>query len=192
MADIAPDQTEATPTGADDAKLFWLDMEMTGLDPDECVPIEVAAIVTNLEFIEFETFEAVISADQTKLDAMDEWNTSTHTGSGLLERVKSFGCPLSLVDGELAALVAKHFGDTRAVLCGNSIHQDRRFLDIYFPKTAALLHYRMVDVSSFKEIMRRKWDVKFDKQQNHRALDDIRESIAELVFYLQGFTPPTG
>lgn len=178
------DVTDAAGAGG---KLFWLDMEMTGLDPAECVILEVAAIVTDLDLDEIDTFEAVVATSRADLEAMDDWNTSTHTASGLVQRIETEGRPLADVEADLIRFARSHFDDEPIVLCGNSIHQDRRFIERYMPEFAGILHYRMVDVSSFKEILRRRWGVEFEKRQRHRALDDTRESIAELASYLDHF-----
>lgn len=183
---------ETEPKASDSAarKLLWVDMEMTGLDPETCVIIEVAAIVTDLELNELTEFEAVVRQPPEALAAMDEWNTRTHTKSGLAARVPD-GRELSDVETDLLALVDAHFPGERVVLCGNSVGQDKRFADTYMPKLAQRLHYRVIDVSSFKELITRMWpEVSFKKQQTHRALDDIRESIAELAFYLSGIREP--
>jgi len=172
------------------ANLFWLDMEMTGLDPETCVIIEVAAIVTDVELNELAEYEAVVRQPPEALAAMDEWNTRTHTKSGLAAAVPG-GRELAEVEAELVALADAHFPRERIVLCGNSVGQDKRFVDAYMPNLAARLHYRVIDVSSFKELFTRKWPaVSFKKLQDHRALGDVRESIAELAYYLSGVTEP--
>lgn len=177
-----------TATGA--AKLFWIDMEMTGLDPETCVIIEVAAVVTDLGLNELAEFEAVVRQPPEALAGMDEWNTRTHTKSGLAAKVPD-GRDLAEVEADLLAMVDEHFPGERVVLCGNSVGQDKRFADAYMPELAERLHYRVIDISSFKELIARMWpEVSFKKQQTHRAIDDIRESVAELAFYLTGITEP--
>lgn len=171
-------------------KLFWLDMEMTGLDPSTCAILEVAAVVTGLDLEPLEKFEAVVYQSGEMLEAMDDWNTATHTASGLVDRVRAQGRPLSQVEADLVSFATQHFADEPIVLCGNSVWQDKRFVDVHMPKFASMLHYRIVDVSSFKEILRRKWGIKVHKEERHRALNDVEESIAELRFYLEGFSPP--
>lgn len=184
-----PDPDPDAPTRAP-GRLYWLDMEMTGLDLRTCVIIEVAAIVTDLELDEVAEFEAVVRQPPEALAAMDDWNTRTHKKSGLAARVPE-GRELADVEADLVALVDAHFPDDRVVLCGNSVGQDKAFVDAYMPRFAERLHYRVIDVSSFKELFTRKWPgVAFKKQQDHRALGDIRESIGELAYYLTGITEP--
>lgn len=173
-----------TPTG----NLLWLDLEMTGLDPETCVIIEVAAVVTDAAFVPLADFEAVVFQPPEALAAMDEWNTRTHGQSGLTERIPH-GRPLTEVEDDLLALVRANFAaGERPVLCGNSIGQDRKFIDRYMPRFAEALHYRMIDVSSFKEMLGRRGVAAFRKQQRHRALDDVQESIDELTHYLSFFS----
>lgn len=165
-------------------KLFWLDMEMTGLDVQKEVIIEVAAIVTDLNFKELETFETVVKQPQKYLDTMDAWNKEHHKKSGLTAKVP-FGMEADQVEAKLVDMVKKHFPEAndRPVLAGNSIMQDRLFIDKYMPDLAARLHYRMVDVSSWKVIINNKFKYVYQKANKHRALEDIRESIQELRHY---------
>lgn len=165
-------------------KLFWLDMEMTGLDVEKEVIIEVAAIVTDLNFAELETFETVVKQPQKYLDAMDAWNTEHHKKSGLTAKVP-FGMDPDQVEAKLVDMVKKHFPDPkdRPVLAGNSIMQDRLFIDKYMKDLSSRLHYRMVDVSSWKVIINNKFKYVYEKSNKHRALEDIRESIQELRHY---------
>jgi oligoribonuclease len=167
-------------------KLFWIDMEMTGLDIKKEVVIEVAAIITDFEFQELDQFETVVRQPQTYLDNMDAWNTDHHRKSGLTAKVPSGMAP-DLVEAKLVDLVKKHFPDAKnkPILAGNSIAQDRLFIDKYFPLFAERLHYRVVDVSSWKVIINNKFKYVYRKSNNHRALDDIRESIQELKAYCQ-------
>jgi len=164
---------------------FWIDLEMTGLDDAKDVILEVAAVVTDLDFNTLEEFERIVYQPQDALDRMDDWCKKTHGGSGLTEKVKT-GVPLADVEKDLIALLDRHFPkkEDKVVLCGNSVGNDRRFVDRYLPDFAKRLHYRLIDVSSFKEVFRQKYGVKFDKKNKHRALDDIHESIAELKVYL--------
>jgi oligoribonuclease len=169
---------------------LWLDMEMTGLDPEECVILEVAAVVTDAHLRRLDTLEAVVYQPEAVLAGMDEWNVRTHTKSGLLARVPS-GRPLADVEADMCRLVSRYFGDEPAVLAGNSIGQDRKFVDRYMPRLAARLHYRMLDVSSFKVMIGARWGLKYDKAQRHRAVEDIGESIDELAYYLGFFAVPS-
>jgi len=166
-------------------KLFWLDMEMTGLEVEKEVIIEVAAIVTDLNFRELAEYHSIVKQPQKYLDNMDEWNSKTHKESGLVRKVP-FGKPEDLVESELIGLIHDHYEaqDDPVVLAGNSISQDRLFIEKYLPSFSNLLHYRMLDVTSWKIIMKNIYGLSYDKQNSHRALDDIRESISELKFYL--------
>lgn len=166
-------------------KLFWLDMEMTGLEIDHEVIIEVAAIVTDLDFREIDSYEAVVKQPAHYLEAMDDWNKEHHTKSGLAAKVP-FGTDPETAEQNLIRLVRKHWPDPRdkPVLAGNSIHQDRLFIDKYFQDFSHLLHYRMLDVTSWKIIFREKLGFEYRKSNNHRALDDVRESIQELQAYV--------
>lgn len=169
--------------------LVWLDMEMTGLDPERERIIEVATIITDGQLTEIATGpEIVIHQSDEILAAMDDWNKKHHGGSGLVDRVK--GSTITDADAEAQTIefINKHVGTKdRPVLAGNSIHQDRRFIHRYMPALDKRLHYRMVDVSTIKELARR-WFPQMiakipAKKETHRALDDIRESIDELRFY---------
>lgn len=173
--------------------LFWLDMEMSGLDVNKEVIIEVACIVTDMNFRELDCFETVVKQPQVYLDNMDAWNKEHHTKSGLAAKVPH-GMEPDMVEAKLVDLIDKHFPlsktelKKRPILAGNSIMQDRIFIDKYFKILSSRLHYRMVDVSSFKVVMTNKFDIEYKKQNSHRALDDIRESIGELRFYLDNFS----
>lgn len=164
-------------------KLLWIDMEMTGLNVEKEVPIEIAAIVTDIDLKELETFHAIIKQPQEFLDRMDDWNTQHHGDSGLTAQVPN-GTPPEAVEKAMMMLVDRHFHGERAVIAGNSIGQDRLFINRYFPMLNAKLHYRMLDVTSWKIMMNARFELKFEKKNTHRAIDDIRESIAELAFYL--------
>jgi oligoribonuclease len=169
--------------------LVWLDMEMTGLDPERERIIEMATILTDGQLIEIAVGpELVIHQPDEIIAAMDDWNTKHHGSSGLTERVRQ--SQISDVDAEAQtiAFIDAHVSPReRPVLAGNSIHQDRRFIRRYMPALEKRLHYRMVDVSTIKELARR-WYPQIiarqpAKRDTHRALDDIRESIDELRFY---------
>jgi oligoribonuclease len=165
-------------------KLFWIDMEMTGLDVKKEVIIEVAAIITDFDFQELDQFETIIRQPQTYLENMDNWNTEHHKKSGLTAKVP-YGMAPDLAEAKLCDLAKKHFPDSKhkPILAGNSINQDRLFIDKYMPEFGERLHYRVVDVSSWKVIMNKKFSYTYSKSNQHRALDDIRESIQELKAY---------
>jgi oligoribonuclease len=171
--------------------LVWLDMEMTGLDPAKERIIEMATIVTdgNLDEIAIGP-ELVIHQPDEILAAMDDWNTKHHTASGLVERVKAATITEADAEAQTVEFINAHVAaKDRPVLAGNSIHQDRRFVRRYMPVLEKRLHYRMVDVSTIKELARRWFPAIVAKQkpkkETHRALDDVRESIDELRFYRQ-------
>lgn len=169
-------------------KLLWLDMEMTGLDVDKELPIEVACIVTDWKWNALAEYHTVIRQPQSVLDKMDDWNQKHHGESGLLAAIPS-GKDMGAVDTELAKWIGEQFGFERAILCGNSINQDRLFIRKYLPKVEACLHYRQLDVTSWKVVFNGLYQQKFKKKEAHRALDDIRESIEEFKFYLSFVKP---
>lgn len=165
-------------------------MEMTGLDVNKEVPIEIGAIVTGWDLQPLEDYHAIIRQPHEYLDRMDDWNKKHHGESGLSAQVPS-GTPPEIVETDLIALIDRHFGKDPAILAGNSIFQDRIFITKYFPRLNARLHYRMLDVTSWKIAMQARLGVKFDKKNTHRAVDDIKESIAEFEFYLGHLRPRT-
>jgi len=159
-------------------------MEMTGLDDHRDHVLEIAAVVTDWELRPLSELSRVVHQPQEVLDGMNDWCKENHGKSGLTAEVPS-GTPIARVEDELVALVEKHFRpDQRVVLTGNSIGNDRRFVDRYLPRFAKRLHYRMIDVSSWKEVFRDRYGVEFKKKNSHRARDDIFESISELKHYL--------
>lgn len=169
--------------------LVWMDLEMTGLDPDRERIIEIATIITGGDLtIVAEGPDLVIHQPDEILAAMDGWNTSHHGQSGLTERVRASTVTEATAEAEILAFFDVHVPTSvRPVLAGNSIHQDRRFIRRYLPALDHRLHYRMVDVSTIKELARR-WfpgimEDRPPKNETHRALDDVRESIDELRFY---------
>lgn len=165
-------------------RLFWLDMEMTGLDETKDHILELAVIITDLDFNILEEYQRVVFQPPEVLEAMNEWCKKNHGASGLTQAVPA-GTPLTQVENELLTLTTKYFGvKNRVILCGNSIGNDQRFAIRYLPRFAQKLHYRVIDVTSFKEIFRTKYKIKFAKKERHRALDDIKESIEELKTYL--------
>ncbi|MBE3669812.1 oligoribonuclease [Vibrio navarrensis] len=172
-----------------DQNLIWIDLEMTGLDPDTHKIIEIASIVTDSELnILAEGPVLAIHQSDEELAKMDEWCTNTHTASGLVDRVRA-----SMVSEQEAVEQTLRFLEQWvpqgvSPICGNSIGQDRRFLYRHMPKLEEYFHYRYIDVSTLKELARR-WNPEiltgFSKRGTHLALDDIRESIAELKYYRQ-------
>ena len=178
--------------------LVWLDMEMTGLDPAKERIIEMATILTDGNLVEIASGpDLVIHQPDEILAAMDDWNKKHHGGSGLVDRVKASTVTEADAEAQTVAFINAHCSaKDRPVLAGNSIHQDRRFVRKYMPVLEKRLHYRMVDVSTIKELARRWFPAICAKQpqkkETHRALDDIRESIDELRFYRQHvFLPAT-
>jgi oligoribonuclease len=166
--------------------LIWIDMEMSGLDPEKCAILEIACIVTDGELDELgDGVDFVVNQADEVLAAMDEWCTRHHGQSGLTAAVKA--STMSLREAELATLeYLKRFTNKgQSPLCGSSVSHDRRFIDRYMPELSAWLHYRTVDVSTVKELVKRWYDDVSapGKKNTHRALDDIRESIEELRFY---------
>ncbi|HEX6529517.1 MAG TPA: oligoribonuclease [Burkholderiales bacterium] len=171
---------------ADANNLIWVDMEMTGLQPDSDRVIEIAMLVTDPQLNVLATGPVLVLHQPNEvLDAMDSWNKSTHAKSGLIEKVRA--SRLSEAEAERQALefLAAHVPANTSPLCGNSICQDRRFLARWMPRLEAHFHYRNLDVSTLKELVRRwKPELKsFSKEGKHEALADILESIEELKFY---------
>jgi oligoribonuclease len=171
--------------------LVWLDMEMTGLDPEVDGVLEVAIIVTDPDLsLVAEGPVVTVFQEDSLLEAMDEWNVSHHTESGLLARVKAEGIAIDKADEKLVDFLRLHVDAKASPLCGNSIGQDRRFIVRYLPKLDDFLHYRSIDVSTIKELARR-WRPEvyagFQKSGQHQAMEDVRESIEELRFYRKQF-----
>ena len=170
--------------------LVWIDLEMSGLDPDRERIIEAAVLITDASLeIVAEGPEIVVHQPDSVLGAMDEWNTKHHGESGLTERVRASTVSEAEAEQQRLEVVAAHCQKRAAPLCGNSVHQDRRFLSRYMPKLDAYLHYRIIDVSTVKELARRWYPETYakvpKKTGRHRALDDIKESIEELRWYRQ-------
>jgi oligoribonuclease len=166
--------------------LGWIDMEMTGLDPQSCTIIEIASLVTDKELnIIAEGPTIAIHHPQSVLDAMDEWNTKHHGESGLVKRVQE--SKHSMQDAEEATMqfFLQHIPSGVSPLCGNSVHQDKAFMSKYMTRLTGFFHYRLIDVSTVKELVRR-WYPQlpaFPKQKAHEALKDIQESVGELRYY---------
>lgn len=175
----------------DQNNLLWLDMEMTGLDPDKDRIIEVAIVVTDSQLNALAQAPVlVIHQADAILDAMDEWNKGTHARSGLIDKVKASTLSEAAAEDQLLAFLAQHVPARTSPMCGNSICQDRRFLARHMPRLEAFFHYRNLDVSTLKELAKRwKPDVarRLVKQGKHEALADIHESIDELKYYRENF-----
>jgi oligoribonuclease len=175
----------------DQNNLVWLDMEMTGLDPDKDRIIEVAIVVTDAQLnIVSQAPVLVINQADSVLDAMDEWNRSTHARSGLVDKVKASTLTEGVAEKQLLAFLAQYVPAKTSPMCGNSICQDRRFLARHMPGLEAYFHYRNLDVSTLKELVKR-WKPEIAKglvkQGKHEALADIHESIDELKYYREHF-----
>jgi oligoribonuclease len=177
-------------------RLVWIDLEMTGLDTARHTIVEVAVLVTDseLELVD-EGIDLIVRASPEDLDQMDDFVRKMHTKSGLLPAIETSTLSLADAGGQVLAYLGEQLpGPGTAPLCGNSIGVDRRFLDRYLPEVDQYLHYRSVDVSSFKELCRRWYPSVYkkrpDKKETHRALDDIRESIEELRFYRANILVP--
>ena len=169
-------------------KLLWIDLEMTGLNAESDVILEVAAEVTDFDFKTLASYEAVIKHKNRALKNMNDWSKVQHKASGLLERIKKDGRAEQEVSGELVGFIKAGFGDEPAILAGNSIHNDRKFIARRWPEVEDRLHYRMLDVTSFKILCQAKYDINFSKKEVHRAFDDIQASIAELQYYIDALT----
>ncbi len=167
-------------------EMVWIDLEMTGLNLDSESIIEIATIVTDGELnITAMGPNLAIKVSEELLGNMDEWNTTHHTASGLVDRIRSEGVSLEEAIKQTCAFLKENIDTGAAPLCGNSIHTDRAFLAKEMPEILDLLHYRIVDVSSIKELSNRWYpnNPRYDKKEAHRALDDIIESIEELRHY---------
>lgn len=162
---------------------------MTGLDPATDRILEVAVIITDKLLNPIYEWETAVYQEPDTLASMNDWCRHHHAASGLIDRVPS-GITEAALDDALSELAFKYFKRTNPlIICGNSIAQDRKFIERYLPKFAARLHYRMLDVSSFKIVFREMLSREFRKANTHRAIDDIRESIAELKYYMTAIDP---
>lgn len=164
-------------------KYLWLDMEMTGLDVQKEKIIEVAAIITDTALNEISDYHAVIFQEDEILKKMDDWNQKQHKATGLIDLIPN-GKKQDLVETEIIEWFNKFYSGERPILAGNSIAQDKLFIDFHMPKLSQALHYRMLDVTSWKIPF---WieGIEMKKKNVHRAVDDIRESIKEFKTYLQ-------
>ena len=171
----------------DPNNLIWIDMEMTGLQPDADRVIEIAMLVTDPQLNVLATGPVlVIHQPDEVLNAMDSWNKSTHAKSGLIERVRASSLNEAAAEREAIAFLSAHVPASSSPMCGNSICQDRRFLARWMPRLESYFHYRNLDVSTLKELVKR-WKPDalkgFAKEGKHEALADILESIEELKYY---------
>jgi oligoribonuclease len=187
----APATPTATAQRPNDMNLVWVDMEMTGLDPDTDRIIEIAVVVTDMHLnvlAEGPVF-AIHQSDET-LDKMDNWNKGTHGKSGLIDRVRASTVTEADAEVALIAFLKNFVPANKSPMCGNTICQDRRFMARGMPKLEAFFHYRNLDVSTLKELCRR-WKPElasgFKKHQKHTALADIIESVEELKYYREHF-----
>ncbi len=176
---------------ADPNNLIWVDMEMSGLNPDTDKVLEVAIVVTDTHLNTVaEAPVLVVHQADAVLGTMDSWNTSTHGKSGLIERVRNSALAEADVENCLVEFLQQHVPADVSPMCGNSVHQDRRFMARHLPKLEAFFHYRNLDVSTLKELMRR-WKPELaaglTKHGKHEALADIYESIDELKYYREHF-----
>ena len=167
------------------AKLLWVDLEMTGLDPAKDKILEVAAIATDINLNEIARFEAIIKVDENLMKERmvgDFWDKNSKSRDALMLQNQN-GQPVEEVERELISFINQYFGK-EVYLAGNSIHQDRKFIEREMPGLNKMLHYRMLDVSAWKIYFENALNKKFIKPENHRALDDIEGSIGELKWYL--------
>lgn len=171
--------------------MVWMDMEMTGLNPEKDKIIEIATVITDSGLnVVAEGPHLVIHQPPSVLKSMDRWNRTQHKKSGLTEAVKVSKASVREAEKATLDFIKRYCVPQTALLCGNSIHHDRRFLIRYMPRIHRYLHYRMVDVSTLKDLIQRWYPSKNDlpkKGQSHRAVEDIRESIEELRFYREHF-----
>nr|WP_315400986.1 oligoribonuclease [uncultured Duganella sp.] len=180
----------ATPRQSE-MNLVWVDMEMTGLEPDTDRIIEVAVVVTDMHLnVLAEGPVMVVHQSDAVLDGMDAWNKGTHGRSGLIDKVKASTVTEAQAEEELIKFMKQWVPKGKAPMCGNTIGQDRRFMVRYMPKLEAYFHYRNIDVSTLKELGKR-WKPEmvagFKKHQMHTAMADIIESIEELKYYREHF-----
>ena len=176
-------------------RLIWIDLEMTGLDPDRDSILEIASIVTDKELtVLAEGPELAIAHPAARLEAMDDWNRNQHSKSGLWKRVLESTVGIEDAEARTLEFLAQWAAPNRSPICGNTICQDRRFLYRLMPKLEKFFHYRNLDVSTVKELCRRWYPEAYKaapaKAGGHRAMDDIRESVAELAYYRTAIFQP--
>ncbi len=189
MTEPVPAPAVAPDLPPSDQNLIWIDLEMTGLLPNQDRIIEVAVVVTDPQItVRVEGPVFAVHQSDAVLDGMDAWNKGTHGKSGLIDRVKASRVDEAAAEAEVIAFLRRYVPAGKSPMCGNSICQDRRFLANHMPRLEAFFHYRNVDVSTLKELARR-WKPAaldgFKKAQAHTAMADIHESIDELLHYRQ-------
>ena len=167
--------------------LIWIDMEMSGLNPETDRVLEIAIVITDAQLnVVAEAPVLVVHQSDAVLDAMDNWNKSTHKKSGLIDRVRASTLTEAQAEDKMIEFLGQYVPSGTSPVCGNSVHQDRRFLVRYLPRLDACFHYRLIDVSTLKELARR-WKPEvlngMVKHGRHEALADIHESIEELRYY---------
>jgi oligoribonuclease len=191
MGNIYPSNKirERNPFVANDVatNLVWMDMEMSGLDPKTCGILEIATLVTDKDLNLIAPGPVlIVHQPDSLLDAMDDWNKDHHSKSGLLDAVKKSKLTLAGAEQLTLDFVSSHCASKTSPLCGNTIYQDRRFLIEYMPKLEGFFHYRLIDVSTVKELVKRWFGPEFQapqKKQSHKAMEDIMETVEELKFY---------
>jgi oligoribonuclease len=178
----------------DDSHLIWIDMEMSGLNPDSDRVLEIAVVITDSQLQTVaEGPILVVHQPAAVLDGMDAWNKATHGRSGLIERVRASGLDEAAAERAMLDFLAQYQRPGKSPMCGNSICQDRRFLARWLPTLESFFHYRNLDVSTLKELAKR-WNPEvhrsFEKKSRHEALADVYESIAELAHYRKHWLTP--
>lgn len=171
-------------------KLLWIDLEMTGLDPKVDLILEIATEITDFDFKTLASYESGIQQNREAVLSLMQaniwWRDYSANRDEFIQKLAD-GKPLAHVEQQMITLVEKHFGNEPAVLAGNSIHNDRLFIKQWMPALDLRLHYRMLDVTSWKVVMQARYGVNYEKKEVHRAFDDIQASIAELQYYLDWF-----
>jgi len=176
-------------------KFLWLDLEMTGLDVEKDVILEIAIEITDANLQTIATYESRIKQNKSVvLDRMQKnvwWQGYPQNRDDFVKNLDD-AKPLAVAEREIVAIIEQHFGAESAVLSGNSIYNDRKFIFHYMKELELKLHYRMLDVSSFKVLMQAKYNEVFEKDSAHRAYEDVQASIAELQYYLDWFEAKSG
>ena len=172
--------------------LIWIDLEMTGLNPDKERIIEIATLITDSQLnVLAEGPNLIVNQPKSLLDQMDDWNQNQHGSSGLIEGVKKSNVTEQMAEIETLNFISKYVGSKQSPMCGNTVSHDRRFLIKYMPRLESYFNYRHIDVSSFKEAAVRWMNEAqvYEKDGSHRAMGDIKESVADLKFYKNIFLP---